>query len=322
MPPIRWNLALLLGFGVMGGVSITAIKYFKSDRTSRCQSKMVSVLEDTRPVVSEMTVKEFGVLQRVRLAMRFLYLCVLFSPALIAFALSQLLGSDTLANVSFRYILFALQQAGPAFVKLGQWASTRRDIFSLEFCQTVSDLHIHCIPHSWEDTERMLEGSFGQGWEKTLEITNQTPIGSGCVAQVYEGILQRPPGDLTGTGGGVVSSLPVAVKVLHPNIVQQMQRDIFLMKYMASWVDALYPDVHWVALTECVDEFTIILEKQVNLEKEARNLTRFQSQMSGYHNITFPTPLYPYVTSEVLVESFEVSQPRLRGHPQHCTCTL
>ena len=111
----------------------------------------------------------------------------------------------------------------------------------------------------------MLEGSFGPGWQETLEIVNHAPIGSGCVAQVYEGKLHHSPEDPAGTGGGVdpKASVPVAVKVLHPNILQKMQQDIFLMKYMASWVDTLYPDVHWVALTECVDEFTIILEKQV-----------------------------------------------------------
>lgn len=43
------------------------------------------------------------------------------------------------------------------------------------------------------------------------------------------------------------------------------------------------------------------------MEQEAKNLCRFRDQMTGYGNIKFPAPIYPYVTREVLVESFEVS---------------
>ena len=55
------------------------------------------------------------------------------------------------------------------------------------------------------------------------------------------------------------------------------------------------------------------------------NLRKFKSKMKDYSNISFPTPISPYVTSEVLVESFEVrpiKYPprcriiRLRLHPQ------
>ena len=266
--PIPWNVAVLLGFGVMGGVSLTAIKYFKADRTSSCQSKVVKA--EIYPVMtSDLTLQQLGVVQRVQLSLRFVYLCVLFSPALITYALSRLFGNATLANISWNYILYAIQHAGPAFIKLGQWAGTRKDLFSDDFCQTLSNLHLHCTPHPWEDTERILEGNFGSDWRERLSIEDHTPIGAGCVAQVYRGQLHRVK---EGEGEDMTSApedsnIPIAVKVLHPDIVCKMEQDIYLMKYMASWVDTLYPDVHWVAFTECVDEFTLVMEKQVGEEK-------------------------------------------------------
>ena len=42
------------------------------------------------------------------------------------------------------------------------------------------------------------------------------------------------------------------------------------------------------------------------MELEAYNLRRFQQIMGDYENIKFPTPLFPYVTKRVLVETFEV----------------
>ncbi len=351
---IPWNLGALLGLGVMGGVSLTVIKYFKSDRTSNCQSQAIAFdpLEDEvyPTAISKMSVKEFGFIHRLQLATRFVYLCILFSPVMALYLLSRIVGSSTLAEMSWNYVLFALQSAGPAFVKLGQWASTRRDLFTDCFCQTLSHLHLHCTPHSWEETVGTLETSLGGDWQDTLCIMDRKPIGSGCVAQVYRGELcphqqpsnsgLAPPGGVSQDEGAANPSVLVAIKILHPNIVEKMEQDICLMKYVASWVDTIYPAVHWVALTECVDEFTVVMEQQVrlpqlstplitlamckssqlNLKREARNLRRFRNKMSSYSNLTFPTPIYPYVTSEVLVESFEVGVqsvvPTLELH--HC----
>ena len=160
-----------------------------------------------------------------------------------------------------------LQTAGPAFVKLGQWASTRRDLFTEDFCKALSELHVHCRTHSWEETVKQLDSSLGQDWSSWLEIPDHTPIGSGSVAQVYKGVLHVKDGAPSVEGEGSVDNsdgdLSVAVKVLHPNVGDKIKKDIFLMKYVASWVQAVYPDVHWVALTECVDEFSSIMEKQV-----------------------------------------------------------
>ena len=51
----------------------------------------------------------------------------------------------------------------------------------------------------------------------------------------------------------------------------------------------------------------IIYTLQLDLKLEAENLLKFQNLMNGYENIKFPTPITPFVTNSVLVESFEVN---------------
>lgn len=51
----------------------------------------------------------------------------------------------------------------------------------------------------------------------------------------------------------------------------------------------------------------VIHTLQLDLKLEAKNLLKFQDLMNGYENIKFPTPITPYVTNSVLVESFEVN---------------
>jgi hypothetical protein len=82
-------------------------------------------------------------------------------------------------------LVLAIQSIGPTFVKLGQWASTRRDLFSAEFCNKLSKLHRKIKPHSWYFTKKKLEKGFGKRWKEILKFDDKHhPIGSGCVAQV------------------------------------------------------------------------------------------------------------------------------------------
>ena len=256
-----------------------------------CQSVQGSEIEQQQLPESEncSTIEvQFTILQQIHLALRLVYLTVIFSPVIVIQCLGYLFGSPHLENLGWRYMLVAIQLAGPAFMKLGQWASTRRDIFSDKFCNILSELHTRCDAHSWNKTAQFLEENFGEQWEERLIIEDHTPIGSGCVAQVYKGYLvseERRQNHLgqrnwTGSGGatwraqnettaitstGRRSFIPIAVKVLHPGVVEAMEMDITLMKYVASWVDYVYPEVHWIALKECVDQFSVVMNKQVSV---------------------------------------------------------
>ncbi len=262
------------------GISLYAIRSLHSGSalaSSQCQSHLHlpgNIAEEIDHEASilglsetaRVSVQKFGLLQRISLVMRLFYLCLLFSPAAVMYGVSHIVGSPSLACYGWRYIMAVLQTAGPAFIKLGQWASTRRDLFTEDFCRALSDLHVNCNSHSWEDTVRQLETSLGQDWDSWLVITNHTPIGSGSVAQVYEGVLHVRGGSSEGMEKDdevCGREIQVAVKVLHPNVVNKVKRDIYLMKYVASWIQTILPDVHWVALTDCVDEFSSIMEKQV-----------------------------------------------------------
>ena len=58
-----------------------------------------------------------------------------------------------------------------------------------------------------------------------LEVRNSDVIGSGSVAQVYRGSIHDPVTN---------SHKSVAVKILHPNIEEKMERDIIMMTRIAN----------------------------------------------------------------------------------------
>uniref|UniRef100_A0A6J0U662 Uncharacterized aarF domain-containing protein kinase 2 n=1 Tax=Pogona vitticeps TaxID=103695 RepID=A0A6J0U662_9SAUR len=304
--------------------------------------------------------------------------CVLllkFGPFLFFYPFTYF--SPTFASLWVHLLLRVTESSGPTFIKLGQWASTRRDLFSEEFCVKFSKLHIKVIPHPWDYTKRSLEKAFGDGWEKVFTLESREPVGAGCVAQVYKAYVdisalgqstlkelsknsgldsaleawqvfglkglvrwlwRRKHDDASAIYGGHWSVcknrfcgginpnsgfgypsthlsspkrdclLPVAIKVLHPGLVRQVQMDLFLMKIGSRLIE-LFPGVKWLSLTEIVEEFEKLMIQQIDLRYEARNLEHFRLNFQDVDYVKFPIPLHPYVTRNILVETFEESKP-------------
>ncbi|XP_069853013.1 uncharacterized aarF domain-containing protein kinase 2 [Dipodomys merriami] len=299
----------------------------------------------------------------LRLCVRAGLLLAKFLPLLLLYPLTYL--APGLAALWFQLLLKATETSGPTYIKLGQWASTRRDLFSEDFCARFSKLHVQVAPHPWAHTERSLLEAFGKDWSHVLCFETQKPVGSGCVAQVYKafaspallgkaggrrprdaaaapGLLTRcrealgqlghewkAPGDLADqsfleklllpeadVAGSQVRGgppqpgqlIPVAVKVLHPGLLSQVQMDLLLMK-IGSRVLGLLPGIKWLSLPEVVDEFEKLMVQQVDLRYEAQNLEHFQCNFKNVTSVRFPTPLRPFVARDVLVETYEESVP-------------
>ncbi|KAK3854737.1 hypothetical protein Pcinc_038803 [Petrolisthes cinctipes] len=98
------------------------------------------------------------------------------------------LGGSTLTDAWWALLLTAMEFSGPILVKLGQWASTRHDLFPETCCSQLSRLQRRARPHSWQYTLRQMRRAFGHSWRKVfVKFDNDgNPVGSGCVAQVYK----------------------------------------------------------------------------------------------------------------------------------------
>lgn len=120
----------------------------------------------------------------LRLGVRACGLLLRFGPLLLLYPLSRLWPG--MGERWLRLLRRAAEAAGPTCVKLGQWASTRRDLFSEAFCDEFSKLHVEVSPHPWAHTDELLRKAFGEEWAGILTFPSREPVGSGCVAQVYK----------------------------------------------------------------------------------------------------------------------------------------
>ena len=204
------------------------------------------------------------------------------------------------SKIAWSYTLFTLQHLGPAFVKIGQWAATRRDLFPLHFCQQLSSLHSQVQTHSFAHTQKALVDSFGENYESLgLKLNKDDEIiGSGSAAQVYKATMKTSTNE----------TKSVAVKVLHPNIRSRVERDLSLMQYIANLIDQCIPlqSVKMLSLPRAVANFADIMRRQVDLRIEGNNLEIFRENFgcSSSSTVNFPQPQHRWVSEQVLVEDY------------------
>ena len=68
-------------------------------------------------------------------------------------------------------------------------ASTRPDLFPPSLTSKLQRLQDNVTAHPWAETRKTMTQAFGADWESHMQL-DPKPIGSGCIAQVYKGVLQ------------------------------------------------------------------------------------------------------------------------------------
>jgi predicted unusual protein kinase regulating ubiquinone biosynthesis (AarF/ABC1/UbiB family) len=87
----------------------------------------------------------------------------------------------------YRLCLQSVEWSGAAAIKIMQWAGSRPDMFGQAFCSIFSKLQDDTTPHSWKHTEQALREAFGDDWREHIRLGEI--LGSGCIAQVYKGVV-------------------------------------------------------------------------------------------------------------------------------------
>ncbi|KAH8046296.1 kinase [Aureococcus anophagefferens] len=199
---------------------------------------------------------------RLRLALRVGYLTCLGASAvsLGVVCLNEAAPlPSALVEAYWRYAIWAVETAGPTFVKLAQWASTRPDMFDAALCARFAVLHDATTPHAWAHTAEVMASAFGDDWARRVELEQET-IGSGCIAQVYRGFCD---------------GRKVAVKVCHPQIQEKVSADMRILAYFARWLGG----------KELVGAFGALMRDQMDLRIEARNLERFTANFGKERDV-------------------------------------
>ena len=189
----------------------------------------------------------------------------------------------------------ALEHLGPIIVKFGQVMSTRRDLMPTDIANELALLQDRVPPFESSLAVAIIERAFGRPIASIFASFERTPVASASIAQVHFAVL--PDGR------------EVAVKVLRPNMLPAIEKDLALMHMMAGWVESLSADGKRLKPREVVAEFDTYLHDELDLLREAANAAQLRRNMQGLDLVMIPEMVWDFCMTDVMV------MQRMKGVP-------
>ena len=193
----------------------------------------------------------------------------------------------------------ALECLGPIFVKFGQVLSTRRDLLPLDIADELSKLQDQVPPFESAVAVATIERALRRPIGELFVSFEQVPVASASIAQVHFAVLRDRNG----------SDREVAVKVLRPGMAAAIEKDLRLLRTMASWVEKLSADGKRLRPREVVAEFAKHLHDELDLVREASSAAQLRRNMESLQLVLIPEILWDYCATEVMVMERMVGVP-------------
>jgi len=180
-------------------------------------------------------------------------------------------------------VRMAIEELGPAFIKLGQMLSTRTDLIPAVFIQELHQLQDRVSPCSFDEIRETLEREFDMSVKDIFDDFAKTPIGSASIGQVHKALLKNGE--------------TVAVKVQRPGIQDIIEVDLEIMLHLAILMERHIEEMALHRPAKFVEEFARGLENEVDYTIEASNMEHFARQF-----LYDPTVYVPKFSRELSTE--------------------
>jgi predicted unusual protein kinase regulating ubiquinone biosynthesis (AarF/ABC1/UbiB family) len=179
-----------------------------------------------------------------------------------------------------------LTRLGPTFIKVGQALSTRPDLIRKDFLEELIKLQDQLPPFDNAIAYQIIEAELDRPIHECFSELSPSPVAAASLGQVYRGRL--------------ISGEEVAVKVQRPNLRPTLTRDLYLLRWGASWVAPWLPLNLGHDLTLIVDEFGTKLFEEIDYINEGRNAEKFASNFRNDPQVKVPGIYWRYTNTHVL----------------------
>lgn len=219
---------------------------------------------------------------------RFLHICTKLIPPFVVFGITRKNPDGKRFQSSLVAIRVSLQELGGLFLKLGQLLSARPDFVGPELSSELRNLLDHEPPEAFSSIKKTVESEFKKDIGKLFKSFDEKPISTASIAQAHKAVLPN--------GKNVV------VKVQKYRLMQSMQKDLVLFKYLAHILDGLIGS-KGLQFTYIYEEFSAWIWDELDFAVEGRRADKFYKNMEGVEGITIPEVFWEYSTGKVLTLS-------------------
>ena len=191
-------------------------------------------------------------------------------------------NGEVLANQSRETrIRLAMEELGPAFIKLGQVLSTRPDQVGAALAHELQKLQANVPADPPEVVRETVETELGQPLEQLFAEFNEQPSASASIGQVHCARLH--------------SGENLVVKVQHRDIQQRFNVDLDILTGLAQLAEKV-EELRPYRPQATVAEFQRTLRRELDYSREERHLQRFSRDFAGNPGVYFPRT-YPHLST-------------------------
>ncbi|BAZ90749.1 ABC-1 domain-containing protein [Raphidiopsis curvata NIES-932] len=179
-----------------------------------------------------------------------------------------------------------LTNLGPTFIKVGQALSTRPDLIRKDFLEELVKLQDQLPPFDHDIALSIIETDLNRSIDEIFTKLSPQPVAAASLGQVYRGTL--------------VTGEEIAVKVQRPNLRPIITKDLYLMRWAATWLSPWLPLNLGHDLTLIVDEFGTKLFEEIDYMNEGRNAEKFAHNFRNNPQVKVPVIYWSYSSHRVL----------------------
>ena len=168
----------------------------------------------------------------------------------------------------------ALQEIGPAAIKLGQALSTRPDLVGPAAAENLLQLTDSLPPAPFASIKTSIEQALEAPLEQLFSRFDEEPVGAASIAQVHRAITTE--------------GREVAVKVLRPGIEEEFARAIETYEWAAAHVELLGGEAERLRPRMVIAYFKQWVRRELDLTREAASASELKDNMVAEPNFHVP----------------------------------
>lgn len=180
----------------------------------------------------------------------------------------------------------ALEELGPAFIKLGQLVSTRADLLPPEYRRELAKLQDDAPRIPAEVVRGVLRRELGDRADAAFAAFDPEPLAAASIGQAHGATLQ--------------DGTEVIVKVRRPGAAEAAEEDLVIFQRLAARAAGHSELASQFDVVGLADEFALTLRAQLDYLNEAHNAERFAANFAGDQDVQIPRVFWELTTSRVV----------------------
>src|SRR5688572_19546025 len=187
---------------------------------------------------------------------------------------------------------------GPTYVKFGQLIASSPGLFPAFLATELRRLLDSVPPEPVARVRRVIERDLGQPIEVLFADFDDTPLAAASIAQVHRARLH--------------DGTDVAVKVRRPHLRGRVERDLRLLRLLATSLARLGALGRAANPVAIVDDLAVTMREELDLRREARDMEAFAADLARTGRnprVVVPRPIRGMVGERVLVMTYVAGVP-------------